>query len=117
MYKNLLINTCKEYGLLYDEAAYVLATVDWETNHTFLPVKEAYWVKNAEAWRKRNLKYWPYYGRGYIQLTWEENYLKASEFFKQDFVNSPDDVMQPEVAAKIAVIGMKEGWFTGKQLD
>lgn len=30
MYKQLIIDTCKKYGLLRNEAAYVLATVEWE---------------------------------------------------------------------------------------
>lgn len=117
MYKQLLIKTCKEYGLSRDEAAYVLGTVHWETNSTFEPVKEAYWVKNAEAWRKKNLRYYPWYGRGFIQLTWLENYIKAGKKLGVDLTTNPDKVMEPEISARIAVLGMKEGWFTGKDLD
>jgi hypothetical protein len=51
--------------------AYVLATTEWETDHTFKPVREAFW--KDEAWRQVNLRYYPYYGRGYMQLTWEDN--------------------------------------------
>lgn len=117
MYKQLIIDTCKEYELSLSEAAYVLATVHWETNKTFEPVKEAYWVKNAEAWRKKNLRYWPYYGRGFCQLTWDYNYKKAGDYLGVDLVKNPDKAMDPDISAKIAVIGMKEGWFTGKGLD
>lgn len=117
MTKQLIIDTCKEYGLTRDEAAYVLGTVHWETNGTFEPVREAYWVKNAEAWRKKNLRYYPWYGRGFIQLTWEENYIKAGKALGMDFTKDPDKVMEPKISAKIAVLGMKEGWFTGKDLD
>jgi putative chitinase len=117
MYKQLIIDTCKEYGLSRDEAAYVLGTVHWETNGTFEPVKEAYWVKNAEAWRKKNLRYYPWYGRGFIQLTWDYNYKKAGEKIGVDLIKNPDLAMEPKNSAKIAVLGMKEGWFTGKDLD
>lgn len=117
MYKQLIIDTCREYDLSRDEAAYVLGTVHWETNGTFEPVKEAYWVKNAETWRKKNLRYWPWYGRGFIQLTWEENYIKAGKKLGLDLTTNPDKVMEPKISAKIAVLGMKEGWFTGKDLD
>ena len=117
MYKQLIIDTCKEYKLNRDEAAYVLGTVHWETNGTFEPVKEAYWVKNAEAWRKKNLRYYPWYGRGFIQLTWLDNYIKAGKKLGLDFTKDPDKVMEPKISARIAVLGMKEGWFTGKDLD
>ncbi len=117
MYKQLIIDTCKEYNLSRDEAAYVLGTIHWETNGTFEPVREAYWVKNAEAWRKKNLRYYPWYGRGFIQLTWEYNYKKAGEKIGVDLIKDPDLAMDPKNSAKIAVLGMKEGWFTGKDLD
>lgn len=117
MYKGLIISTCKAYGLLRNQAAYVLATADHETNKTFLPVREAYWVKNAEQWRKRNLRYYPWYGRGFVQLTWEANYLKAGKKIGVDLTKDPDAAMQPDHAAKILVLGMKEGWFTGKKLS
>jgi putative chitinase len=117
MYKQLIIDTCKEYGLSRDEAAYVLGTIHHETNGTFEPVKEAYWVKNPEQWRKKNLRYYPWYGRGFIQLTWEYNYKKAGEKIGVDLIKDPDLAMDPKNSAKIAVLGMKEGWFTGKDLD
>lgn len=117
MYKQLIISTCKREGLNLHEAAYVLATAHWETNATFEPVREAYWMKNAEQWRKKNLRYYPWYGRGFVQLTWEKNYLKASKALGIDFIKNPDLVMEPNNAAKILVIGMREGWFTGKDLD
>jgi putative chitinase len=117
MYKQLIIQTCLKYGLSRDEAAYVLGTADWETNHTFEPVKEAYWLKNAEAWRKKNLKYYPWYGRGFVQLTHLENYIKAGKRLGIDLTSDPDKALDPQIAAEILVVGMKEGWFTGKDLD
>lgn len=117
MYKDLIIRTCAEHGLLRNQVAYVLATVDHETRSTFLPVREAYWLKNAEAWRKRNLRYYPWYGRGFVQITWEENYRKAGKKVGVDLIKNPDAAMVPDTAAKILVIGMKEGWFTGKKLS
>ncbi len=117
MYKELIVSTCKAYGLLRNQAAYVLATADHETNATFMPVREAYWVKNAEQWRKRNLRYYPWYGRGFVQLTWEANYKKAGDKIGVDLIKDPDAAMQPDHAAKILVLGMVEGWFTGKKLS
>lgn len=113
----LIIKTAKEYGLLRNELAYTLATPFHETAHTMKPVAEAYWIKNAEGWRRKNLRYYPWYGRGYVQLTWEYNYLKAKEELGIDFIKDPTLAMIPEHAAKILVVGMKQGWFTGKKLS
>lgn len=115
MYKDLIIKTGKEYDLLRNQLAYVLATTEWETNKTFQPVKEAYWL--SEDWRKKNLRYYPWYGRGFVQLTWEDNYIKASKKLGVNLTRNPDDVMKPDISAKILVQGMKEGWFTGKKLS
>src|SRR5690606_34382592 len=52
------------------DLAYILATGWWETGKTMQPVREAYWLD--EDWRRRNLRYYPFYGRGDVQLTWEE---------------------------------------------
>ena len=40
--------------------AYIMATVKHETNNTFEPVEEAYWL--SESWRKANLRYYPWHG-------------------------------------------------------
>jgi len=117
MSATLILAECHEQGLLRNQAAYVLATAEHETAGTFEPVKEAYWVKNADAWRKKNLRYWPWYGRGFVQLTWEENYIKAGEKLGLDLTSDPDKVMEPDISAKILVVGMKDGWFTGKKLS
>lgn len=96
-------------------AAYGLATAWHETNHTMQPVVEAYWL--SEAWRKKNLRYYPWHGRGYVQLTWKANYEKASEELGVDLIADPDLAMRPAIAAKILVRGMEQGWFTEKRLS
>lgn len=99
---------------LYD-TAYGLATAWWETNKTMQPVREAYWL--GEDWRKKNLRYYPWYGRGYVQITWKENYEKADKELGLSgaLVGAPDRALEPEIAARILVAGMDEGWFTGKK--
>ena len=101
--------------ILESQIAYVIATAKWETNHQCVPVREAYWL--SEEWRKRHLRYYPYYGRGYVQITWKENYEKFSKLFDEDFVNFPDKMLEPKWAAKTIVIGMRDGLFTGVSLD
>ena len=118
----LIIDTCKANGLLRNQAAYVLATAWHETAHTMKPI--------AEMGSQKYLKskpYWPFIGRGYVQLTWEANYKKASDELglplllsnppKSYFVGNPEELLNPKYAAPILVIGMAEGWFTGKKLS
>lgn len=111
----LIIAKCKEHGLLRNQAAYVLATALWETAQTMKPVREAFWL--SEDWRKQNLRYYPWYGRGYVQLTWERNYREAGNKIGVALTDDPDLAMAPEHAAVILVQGMKDGWFTGMRLD
>lgn len=111
----LILNTCKRYGLLRNEAAYVLATAFWESARTMKPVREAFWL--SEQWRKDKLRYYPWYGRGFVQLTWEENYIRAGQKLGCDLTTDPDEAMRPDIAAEVIVLGMVEGWFTGKKLS
>ena len=110
-----IITACKDEGLTLEQCAYVLATAYHETNGTFKPVREAYWLD--ETWRKNNLRYYPWYGRGFVQITWKSNYVNAGEKLGLDLITDPDVVMQEDIAIKILVQGMKGGWFTGKKLN
>lgn len=108
---------CQKQGLsLPAQIAYVLATTEWETAHTFQPVREAFW--KDEDWRRRHLsRYYPYYGRGYVQLTWEANYRKYAKILGIDLVGEPDLALEPRTALYILVHGFKTGAFTGKKLS
>ncbi len=104
----------QEIGLK-TQIAYVLATVEWETAQTFKPVREAFWL--SEEWRKNNLRYYPYYGRGYVQLTWKSNYQKYGRILGIELVNNPDLALEPNVALFILVHGFKTGSFTGRKIS
>ena len=112
----LILAHCTRYDLLRNQAAYVLATAFWETARTMEPVSEAFWVTDAEAWRRRNLRYYPHYGRGYVQLTWEGNYRFAGKQLDVDLLTYPHLALKPEYAARILVEGCRDGWFTRKDL-
>lgn len=114
-YTKLIMEEATRRGLLRNQLAYVLATAYWETAKTMKPVKEAFWL--SEDWRKKNLRYYPWYGRGFVQLTWEENYIKAGKKLGLDLTTNPDKVMEPYISAQILIVGMIEGWFTGKKLS
>jgi hypothetical protein len=114
------------------QLAYVLATIRWETAHTFLPVEE----RRCSAQRqpdlhRRQSEYWGFHGRGYVQITWERNYRRAAKEldgreYRVDgaplriapplFAERPALVMDPAISYDIASSGMRKGWFTGKKL-
>ncbi|MBF2046214.1 MAG: penicillin-insensitive murein endopeptidase [Elainella sp. C42_A2020_010] len=100
------------------QIAYILATAQHETADSFQPVREGYFLgePNAEIHRQ-SLRYSPYYGRGYVQLTWDYNYRQYSDILGIDLVNEPDLVMRPDISLFILVDGMKRGVFTGVKLD
>ena len=93
------------------EWAYIFATVYHETAQTFLPVIEAYW--KTDEWRKRNFRYYPFFGRGFVQLTWERNYKLYAKLLNVDIVNNPELAQDPKTAFKILIDGCKFGRFTG----
>lgn len=113
-FTQLIVEECRKFGCLRNQAAYILATAYHETAHTMRPVVESYWL--SEAWREKNLRYYPYHGRGFVQLTWKENYIKAGKELGVDFVAHPDQLLEPNNSAKILVKGSMEGWFTGKSI-
>jgi len=91
--------------------AYALATAGHETAHTMQPVREAFWL--SEKYRRNHLRYYPFYGRGYVQLTWRENYEKADRELELGgrLSDNLDLALEPDIAAKIMAKGMQEGWF------
>lgn len=103
--------------------AYALATVFHETAGSFQPVEEGYYLGSKARVKRfqKTLRYYPYFGRGYVQLTWETkripNYSKAGKALGIDFVANPDLVMEPINAYKIMTLGMYQGWFTTKKLS
>jgi putative chitinase len=95
--------------------AYMLATVYHECATKMWPVIE---YGNTAYLESR--EYWPYIGRGFVQLTWEENYDKASAALglidDRDLVDFPNMALDSLIAARIMFRGMAEGWFTGHKL-
>ncbi len=126
----LIVAACKKHGLLRNQCAYVLATAHHETAGTMKPVRETLASTDAKAkemltkaWRAGKMKwvtrdYWSggFFGRGYVQLTHEENYRKAGQKLGVDLVGNPSKAMEPAIAVEILVQGMRDGWFTGKKL-
>jgi putative chitinase len=110
--------------------AYMLATTHHETGRTMQPIEE--WGKGRDRPYGKRLKMTkdksgnriPYtdtnelfYGRGFVQLTWYENYDKAGRKLGKDFLHNASGVLELGNATKIMFLGMTEGWFTGAKLS
>lgn len=108
-----IIKELKAHNVPLSHAAYVLATAYHETAKRMQPVREG--LNASDAWRKKNLRYYPWYGRGHGQLTWEENYKKADQKLGLGgaLVANPDLALDPKVSAEVLVVGSVEGWFSG----
>ncbi|NNP70372.1 hypothetical protein [Acinetobacter sp. Ac_5812] len=99
-------------NISHAQAGYMLATVWHETAKTMQPVIEY----GSEKYLKSK-QYYPYIGYGYVQLTWLANYKRMGDYLGIDLVKTPKLALQPEIAAKIMIAGMKKGMFTGKKLS
>lgn len=115
--------------------AYMLATLKHETANTFHPITEygsvSYFNKYDPvladtATRRATAKAngntargdgYKYRGRGYVQITWKNNYKRLGDALGYDLVNNPDNALDPVVAYKIMSYGMRNGIFTGKKLS
>lgn len=126
--------------------AYMLATAYHETAATMQPIKEygskvyfehMYGINGKRPGVARQMGNTRpgdgalYCGRGYVQLTWQKNYLRAGRLLDIDLVGNPDLAMKPDIAAKIMFEGMTDATiifedktsadaafsFTGKTLE
>ncbi len=93
--------------------AYCLATAWHETAFTMQPVTEY----GSESYLKSK-PYYPWYGRGYVQLTWDYNYQKQDDKLRLHggLMQDPDLALDPTLATTILLLGMSDGDFTGKKL-
>lgn len=120
-----LVSASEVGGLTYPETAYLLGTVYHETGYKMTPVSEkgsnVYLSKYDTGKLAKALGNTPeadgdgikYKGRGDVQITGLANYSKFSKLLKVDLVGKPDLALDPAISAQIAVIGMRDGLFTG----
>jgi len=104
-------------GLPITHRAYLMATAAHETDQTMQPIAE-YGKGKGKPYGKPGRYGQAQYGRGYVQLTWDDNYARADKALGLNGALLKDFnlAMQPTIAAKILVRGCSEGWFTGKKL-
>ncbi len=105
------------------QAAYMLATIKHECADTWEPIEEygkgrgrAYGsvvsVKGDDGETHKCI----YYGRGYVQLTWAENYFKMGRALGIPLHVYPELALKPEIAYRIMSYGMRHGMFTGRKI-
>lgn len=111
------------------QQAYVLATIYHECDGTMQPIEESGKGAGHDYGKKLKRGKGPghripyetpdqiYYGRGYVQLTWYENYQYQSRLLGIDLLGHPELALEPDVASKILVHGMVHGDFTGDSLS
>jgi putative chitinase len=124
------ILTAIENAGITDErkAAYILATVFHECAKTMRPIAEFGKGAGHDYGKKLKMGGGPgrripyntpdelYYGRGYVQLTWYENYENMGRLLHVDLLNIPELALEPAIAAAIMIKGMTGGLFTGRSL-
>jgi len=124
----LIFQKCLEFDITdIRMISYILATTHWETGaygqrFIYEPVPEqgkgkgkAYGISHKKTGKV-------YYGRGFVQITWFDNYERFTKIlfrlgYEVDLINNPDLALDPKIATLILVIGMRDGKFTGADLD
>jgi hypothetical protein len=109
-------------------AAYMLATVKHECANTWMPIEEygkgagrdygqVVSVDGPNNTKLQNT----YYGRGFVQLTWDSNYKKMDTALGLSGQGSlylyPANALDAATAYAVMSYGMRHGSFTGKKLS
>lgn len=100
--------------------AYMLSTSFHETAQHMWPIEEygkgeghSYGEPDPETGQT-------YYGRGFVQLTWRDNYARATDILglegDRDIEQHADRALDCLIATRVMFQGMQDGWFTGKKL-
>jgi len=101
--------------------AYMLATTAHETSMEMQPIEEYGEGKGMKYGSPDPETGQTYYGRGFVQTTWRENYARADKEIAEQFPgivtdceHDADQQLDPRVAAATMFLGMEEGWFRSK---
>lgn len=98
--------------------AYGLATTFHETSQTMWPIEEYGKGKGMNYGTPDPETQQTYYGRGFVQLTWRDNYARATKELKlQSHENlewHAHKALDLMIAGDVLFYGMIEGWFRTK---
>lgn len=119
-----ILNENEVRKLPVPQLAYILATTFHETAKTMQAIEEYGKGKGRPYGKKLKMNGKPYttpdqiyFGRGFVQLTWYENYEKMGKLLGIDLLNNPALALKTDIATRIIFEGMIRGTFTGKKLD
>jgi len=112
---NAMLDFAESVGCDDRHLAYILATTFHETAQTMQPIAEygqgkgkPYGVADPQTGQT-------YYGRGYVQLTWKDNYQKQDDKLGLggELVAKADLALDQAIALQVIFGGMYAGDFTG----
>lgn len=123
-------------GMSRPDLAYVLATIHWETARWMHPIREGarrYGPEYSDEAARRAVKSiydkgiirtnyslpdgpygQSYYGRGLVQITWYDNYLRLGKAIGigTALAKNPDLALDWDTSLAITFVGMEQGLFT-----
>ena len=137
---NRLLDAFVFYAVVLDRRhlAYIIATSFHETGKRMNPVREGFAATDALAraavaklyasgkisrnYAAPNARGLSFYGRGDVQLTFEDNYRAMGALLGIDLAGDPDRALDPATSARILIEGVTRGVsargdFTGKALE
>lgn len=128
-----IVEYADKWGYSALHTAYILSTAHHESAHWMQPIREGarrYGPDYSDAAAKRAvaaihskgiirtnyaLPAGPYgqsyYGRGLIQITWYDNYLKFERTLGEPLTANPDLALNWDIALDILFLGMRDGMF------
>jgi hypothetical protein len=116
---NALLDMCEQLSVSDPRyVAYILATAFHETAQTMEPIAE-YGKGRGKLYGRPGVDGQIAYGRGYVQTTWAYNYEKTDQKLGLGgrlIANYDLLLTDKDMAAKAAITGMRDGWYTGKKL-
>lgn len=118
-----ILDECGKHGVTdKGQIAYILGTVRRESNMGWSMLEK---IDDAKANKNYSKAALPslgngdeasgdgakYKGRGYVQITGRGNYAKWSQILGIDLIGNPDKACEPNIAAEILIVGMRDGKF------
>lgn len=119
---NAIVNEANTQEIkIRTQLAYILATAYHECFNPRTPeTRLTPMVEFGGEKYLRSKRYYPFYGRGFVQLTWESNYKlyapKIKAKFGVDIMADYSLLLRIDIAAFVTIDGMRFGRFTGKKL-
>jgi predicted chitinase len=93
--------------------AYFLASIRHETAMSYMPIDEIGHGAGHPYGTPDPVTHQTYWGRGYLQITWRDNYARFGALSGVDLLNFPELALDQKVSYEISSTGFLHGMFTG----